>query len=60
MSARPGRIKETIGIDLDRGDAGETDIRASRRFGEYRHHIWSLLRQQHLDAVPEEKELAHA
>jgi NitT/TauT family transport system ATP-binding protein len=61
MSARPGRIKEVITIDLDRSEAGETDVRASRRFADHRHHIWSLLRQQHLaplasHADPESRE----
>ncbi|GAB2980547.1 ABC transporter ATP-binding protein [Nocardioides montaniterrae] len=46
MSARPGRIKEVVGIDLDRTAAGETDIRATTPFAGYRHHIWSLLREQ--------------
>lgn len=48
MSARPGRIKEVIGIDLDRDPSGESDVRASRDFATYRHHVWSLLRQQHI------------
>ncbi|MFA6575596.1 MAG: ABC transporter ATP-binding protein [Nocardioides sp.] len=47
MSARPGRIKEVIAIDLDRDPSGDTDVRASRDFATCRHHIWSLLRQQH-------------
>ena len=51
MSSRPGRIREVIGIDLDRSDAGETDVRATREFADYRHRIWSLLRQQHLTAA---------
>jgi NitT/TauT family transport system ATP-binding protein len=58
MSARPGRINEVIPIDLDRDDAGETDIRASRRFADHRHHVWSLLRQQH-QAPADLQELAH-
>lgn len=54
MSARPGRIREVIGIDLDRDPSGESDVRASRDFATYRHHVWSLLRQQHsaTDDVP--------
>ena len=31
MSARPGRIKEVIAIDLDRDPSGETDVRATPR-----------------------------
>jgi NitT/TauT family transport system ATP-binding protein len=62
MSARPGRIKEVISIDLDRDPSGDTDVRASRDFATYRHHIWSLLRQQNnpTDASPDlTQELAH-
>lgn len=60
MSSRPGRIKEVIGIDLDRDAAKDTDIRATREFAEYRHHIWALLREQHAAAVPTDtKELTH-
>jgi NitT/TauT family transport system ATP-binding protein len=56
MSARPGRIREIVGVDLDRSDAAETDVRGTRAFAEHRHHIWSLLRQQHAAA---RQELAH-
>jgi NitT/TauT family transport system ATP-binding protein len=62
MSARPGRIKEVISIDLDRDPSGDIDVRASRDFATYRHHIWSLLRQQNnpTDASPDlTQELAH-
>ncbi|MFS0886247.1 ABC transporter ATP-binding protein [Aeromicrobium sp. 179-A 4D2 NHS] len=54
MSGRPGRIKEIVTIDLDRSRAEDVDVRATPEFAEYRHHIWSLLRQR--SAV---KELAH-
>jgi NitT/TauT family transport system ATP-binding protein len=61
MSARPGRIKEVISIDLDRDPSGEIDVRASRDFATYRHHIWSLLRQQHHETdETSTQELAHA
>jgi NitT/TauT family transport system ATP-binding protein len=60
MSAQPGRIKEVIAIDLDRAAADETDIRATREFAEYRHRIWSLLRQQHADiTLTPVQELVH-
>lgn len=54
MSARPGRITDIIDVHLDRSHAGEDDVRATPQFAEYRHHIWSLLRQQ---AVPTLKEV---
>ena len=59
MSARPGRISEVIAVDLDREAAAETDIRATRQFAEYRHRIWSLLRQQHAEGTEPTRELAH-
>jgi len=59
MSARPGRIKEVVRIALERDDAETTDVRATARFAEYRHHVWSLLRQQHAAAI-DTQELAHA
>ena len=43
MSARPGRIDETLDIRLDRTPT-ETDIRSTAQFAQYRHRIWSLLR----------------
>ncbi|HWH26755.1 MAG TPA: ABC transporter ATP-binding protein, partial [Pseudolysinimonas sp.] len=55
MTPRPGRIKEVIDIDLDRDAAGETDIRGTREFADYRHYIWSSLREQSEPA----RELAH-
>ena len=62
MSARPGRIKEVIAIDLDRDPSGETDVRATRATSPiYRQHIWSLLRQQAraADDTTTPQELAH-
>jgi NitT/TauT family transport system ATP-binding protein len=46
MSARPGRIRQVISVDLDREDADETDVRGTRQFADYRHQVWSLLREQ--------------
>lgn len=59
MSARPGRISEVIAVTLDREAAAETDVRATRQFAEYRHRIWSLLRQQHSADADPARELAH-
>ncbi|HSV41116.1 MAG TPA: ABC transporter ATP-binding protein [Nocardioidaceae bacterium] len=57
MSTRPGRIVETIRVDLDRAQAGDKDLRATAEFATFRHRIWSLLRQQstprHLEEVRE-------
>jgi NitT/TauT family transport system ATP-binding protein len=46
MTGRPGRITETISIDLDRSSAHDEDVRATQEFAAYRHRIWSLLRHQ--------------
>jgi NitT/TauT family transport system ATP-binding protein len=50
MSGRPGRIKEVVDIDLDKHSATEQDVRATPAFSAYRHRIWSLLREQSLQA----------
>jgi NitT/TauT family transport system ATP-binding protein len=44
MSNRPGRIKAVVDIDLG-VPAPDEDLRSTTRFAEYRHEIWSLLRQ---------------
>ncbi|GII85539.1 ABC transporter ATP-binding protein [Sphaerisporangium siamense] len=52
MTARPGRIKQIIDIEFD-SRAG--DLRADPRFGEYRHRIWTLLRDEVAAAQREER-----
>lgn len=59
MSARPGRIKEVITVDLDRSAVSEVDVRATREFAEYRQYIWSLLRESHATVTRSDEELAH-
>ena len=44
MSARPGRIVETLHIVLDR-TSDDADVRSSTQFAKYRHQIWEHLRQ---------------
>jgi NitT/TauT family transport system ATP-binding protein len=51
MSSRPGRIKEVIDVDLDRQATEHQDLRATPAFASYRHRIWSLLREQTLQAA---------
>lgn len=51
MTSRPGRIKETLAIEFG---SREGDLRAESRFGEYRHHIWTLLRDEVAAARREE------
>jgi NitT/TauT family transport system ATP-binding protein len=43
MTSRPGRIKEIVEVEFD---SREGDLRADRRFGDYRHHVWDLLRDE--------------
>lgn len=45
MTARPGRIKETIPIDLGDFDT-DTDIRSSPEFVAYRRRIWESLHEE--------------
>ncbi|MFI7439320.1 ABC transporter ATP-binding protein [Nonomuraea indica] len=51
MTSRPGRIKEVVAVAFD---SREGDLRADRRFGEYRHHIWTTLRDEVAAARREE------
>jgi NitT/TauT family transport system ATP-binding protein len=45
MTSRPGRIKEIVDVRL--GERGaEDDVRSSAEFAEYRHQVWSLLRDE--------------
>ncbi|WP_327106507.1 ABC transporter ATP-binding protein [Nonomuraea glycinis] len=46
MTPAPGRIREVVEVSFD---SREGDLRGTARFGEYRHAIWSLLREE---AVP--------
>ncbi|WP_084959370.1 ABC transporter ATP-binding protein [Thermoactinospora rubra] len=46
MSAGPGRIRTVLDVSFD---SREGDLRADPRFGEYRHEIWTLLREE---AIP--------
>ncbi|WP_370023346.1 ABC transporter ATP-binding protein [Planotetraspora sp. GP83] len=43
MTSRPGQIKQVIGVEFDTR-AG--DLRADPKFGEYRHQLWTLLRDE--------------
>ncbi|RYB94327.1 ABC transporter ATP-binding protein [Nocardioides oleivorans] len=50
MSARPGRIRDLVEIDLDRTAAADVDVRSTPEFARYRHEIWTLLRQANKSA----------
>jgi NitT/TauT family transport system ATP-binding protein len=50
MSARPGRIRDVVRIDLDRSTAADVDVRSTPEFARYRHEIWMLLRQANKSA----------
>jgi NitT/TauT family transport system ATP-binding protein len=52
MTARPGRIKHVVDVDLD--VTAVQDVRSTEEFGRYRHQIWSLLHEDDLaDAQPD-------
>ncbi|MBN6051901.1 ABC transporter ATP-binding protein [Nonomuraea sp. RK-328] len=55
MTSRPGRIKEIIEVAFD-SRAG--DLRADPAFGEYRHHVWTLLRDEVAAAQVQERKAA--
>ena len=40
LTSRPGRVKTTLDISIDRSGA---DVRSSEQFRHYRHEIWTLL-----------------
>ncbi|SDR24254.1 ABC transporter ATP-binding protein [Thermostaphylospora chromogena] len=55
MTSRPGRIKEVVEVDFAVREGG---LRADPRFGEYRHHIWALLREEVAAAQADERKAA--
>ncbi|GGL18030.1 ABC transporter ATP-binding protein [Sphaerisporangium melleum] len=54
MTSRPGRIKKVIEVAFG---SREGDLRADPRFGEYRHEIWTLLRDEVAAAQEQERTL---
>lgn len=50
MSNRPGRIKAILDIELP-VLAVDDDVRSSSRFADYRHRIWTLLREPAVQEV---------
>ena len=44
LTARPGRIREEVAIDLPR--PRELEIKKSARVHEYRNHVWDLIRSE--------------
>ncbi|GAB3662791.1 ABC transporter ATP-binding protein [Actinocorallia lasiicapitis] len=57
MTSRPGRIKEIVDVSFD---TREGDLRADPRFGEYRHHIWTQLRDEVAAAQANEREAVNS
>ncbi|MFI7125091.1 ABC transporter ATP-binding protein [Nonomuraea sp. NPDC050153] len=55
MTSRPGRIKEVVDV---RFDSREGDLRADPVFGEYRHRVWGLLREEVAAAQVQERKVA--
>lgn len=46
MTARPGRIKQVIEVDLPRSRVVDEDVRSSSAFTAVRHRLWSLLKEE--------------
>ncbi|MEV7804066.1 ABC transporter ATP-binding protein [Microbispora sp. NPDC088329] len=57
MTSRPGRVKHVLDV---RFDSREGDLRADPAFGEYRHHVWTLLRDEVAAAREQEHEQERA
>ena len=55
LSRRPGRIREIVTIPMTRADRG--DINARERLTSLQNQLWSLIREQAIDA---EREVLHA
>jgi NitT/TauT family transport system ATP-binding protein len=55
LSRRPGRVREVVTIPLTRGE--RADIAARERLLALQSELWSLIREQAIDA---EREVAHA
>src|SRR6202158_5459280 len=55
LSRRPGRVREVVSIAMTRGERG--DIHARERLLALQSELWSLIREQALDA---EREVQHA
>ncbi len=45
LSARPGRLKEIVDINIPDRD-GDEDIRSNHAFVEHRHQVWTLLHDE--------------
>jgi NitT/TauT family transport system ATP-binding protein len=57
MTSRPGRIKEIVDVEFD---SRQGDLRADPRFGEYRHHIWTQLRDEVAAAQANERQAVNS
>jgi NitT/TauT family transport system ATP-binding protein len=55
LSRRPGKIREVVAIPLTRGERG--DIKARSQLLALQDSLWSLIREQAIDA---EREVQHA
>jgi NitT/TauT family transport system ATP-binding protein len=55
LSRRPGRVRETVTIPMTRGERGAIDAR--ERLLALQHELWSLIREEAIDA---EREVLHA
>jgi NitT/TauT family transport system ATP-binding protein len=55
LSRRPGRVREIVTIPMTRAERG--DINARERLTSFQNQLWSLIREQAIDA---EREVLHA
>lgn len=54
ISSRPGRVKQIIEVPAELR-SNHDDVRSSPEFGQLRHHIWHLLREEVQKAQEQEK-----
>lgn len=54
ITSRPGRVKQIINVPAGLR-SNQDDVRSSQEFGQLRHQIWNLLREEVLRAQEQEK-----
>ena len=54
LSSRPGTVRATVDIHLEGRSEADVDVRGTREFAAYRHHIWGLLREQQASSLVRE------
>jgi NitT/TauT family transport system ATP-binding protein len=46
MTARPGKIKQTVEVSLTRAERLDEDVKVSDSYVKTRHYLWTLLKEE--------------